>query len=114
MNHQKLRCYEVLLGTAKRVPGIVARMPRGHNYIVDQLRRALSSAILNLSEGNGRTSAKERARFFDISLASIAESSSAIDVMLAFDLISKQSADEFRSQFRIAYAMIMNLKKSGF
>jgi len=53
-------------------------------------------------------------RFFDISLASIAESSSAIDVMLAFDLISKQSADEFRSQFRIAYAMIVNLKKSGF
>ena len=34
--------------------------------------------------------------------------------MLAFDLISKQSADEFRSQFRIAYAMIVNLKKSGF
>ncbi len=114
MNHQKLRCYEVLLGTAKRLPGIVARMPRGHNYIVDQLRRALSSGILNLSEGNGRTSAKERARFFDISLASIAESSSAIDVMQAFNLISRQTGDEFKSQLRIAYAMIVNLKKAGF
>lgn len=113
MNHQKLRCYEVLLDTAKRVPGIVNRMPRGHNYIIDQLRRALSSGILNLSEGNGRTSVKERARFFDISLASIAESSSAIDVMQAFNLISKQTGDEFKEKLRIAYAMIINLKKSG-
>ena len=113
MNHEKLRCYEVLLGAAKRLPGLVARMPRGHNYIVDQLRRALSSAILNLSEGNGRTSVREWARFFDIALASIAESAAAIDVMEAFRLISLGNGDDFKSSLRIAYAMIVKLKRSS-
>ena len=110
MNHQKLRCYGVLLETAKRAPSLVALMPRGHSHLVDQLERALSSAILNLSEGNGRTSPKERARFFDISLASIAETSSAIDVMQAFRLIPIPEGDAIRSLLKIAYAMIMRLK----
>ncbi|HPQ81592.1 MAG TPA: four helix bundle protein [bacterium] len=111
MNHQKLKCYAVLLETAKRMPSIVALMPRGHSHLVDQVERALSSAILNLSEGNGRTSPKERARFFDISLGSIAETSSAIDVMQAFRLIPSSDGDEIRSSLKIAYAMIMRLKR---
>jgi len=111
MNHRKLKCYAVLLETAKRVPSIVALMPRGHSHLVDQLERALSSAILNLSEGNGRTSPKERARFFDISLASIAETSSAIDVMQAFRLVSIPDAEKIRSSLAVAYAMIVRLKR---
>ena len=78
---------------------------------MDQLERALSSAILNLAEGNGRTGPKERARFFDISLASIAETSSAIDVMQAFRLIPIPDGDAVRTSLRIAYAMIMRLKR---
>ena len=112
MNHQKLKCYAVLLETAKRMPSLVAKMPRGHSHLVDQLERALSSAILNLSEGNGRTSPKERARFFDISLASIAETSSAIDIMQAFRLVSIAEGDEIHSSLKIAYAMIVRLKRS--
>lgn len=106
MNHRKLRCYEVPLETAKRVPALVARMPRGHRHLIDELERALTSAILNLSEGNSRTSAKERARFFDISVASIAESSSAIDIMEALKLIPRYSGDEIKAKLELAYVMM--------
>jgi len=41
--------------------------------LVDQLKRALCSALLNLVEGNHRRSAKERGRFFEISRASLSE-----------------------------------------
>lgn len=112
MNHQRLKCYLLLLDIAKRSPSLLARIPRGHNYIVDQFKRALSSAILNLSEGNGRISTKEKRRFFDISLASISECSSAIDIMLAYCLISTNAGHEFRSAFGQAYAMIVGLKRS--
>lgn len=112
MNHQRLKCYGLLLDVAKRVPGLIGGLPRGHSYLVDQLNRALTSAILNLSEGNGRRSRRERARFFDISLASIAESSSCIDVMEAFRLIPLPAGDELRSQLEIAYAMIIKLRRS--
>lgn len=113
MNHNRLKCYGILMDVARKVPDLVAQLPRGEGYLVDQLKRALASAILNLSEGNGRRSQKERARFFDISLASIAETASAIDILLAYDLVSMEIGEEIKSKLRIAYAMIMKLRKSG-
>ena len=111
MNHEKLRCYEELMDAAKSMPALMDALPRGYYDLADQLQRALTSAILNLAEGNARTSRKERARFFDISLASLAESAAALDIMHAFRLISVERRDELKSKFRIAYAMIVRLKK---
>lgn len=112
MNHQKLRCYKTLILVAKKMPALIKTLPRGCYYLEDQLKRALSSAILNLSEGNARTSNKERSRFFDISLASIAESSSAIDIIAAYGYIAASLESDIKSDLRAAYAMIMKLKKS--
>lgn len=111
MNHQRLKCYGLLLELAKRVPNLVARIPRGEGYLIDQLKRALSSAILNLAEGNGRTSFKERRRFFDIALASIAEVASVLDILVAYRNISTEEDQYFRENLRIAYAMLVKLKK---
>ena len=112
MNHQKLKCYVVLTEKiAKRVPDLVASLPRGEGYLVDQLKRALSSAILNLSEGNSRISRREKCRFFDISIASIAEVSSVIDIMSAYGYLQKQADAEIKSYLNIAYAMIVGLKR---
>lgn len=112
MNHQRLKCYAVLINIAKKLPAITAKLPRGEGYIIDQLKRALSSAILNLSEGNGRISPKEKRRFFDISLASMSEFSAAIDILLAYNLISNQMNNELQSDLKLAYAMTVGLKKS--
>jgi len=113
MNHQRLKCYAKLLDLAKRVPQLVVQVPRGEGYLIDQFKRALSSAILNLAEGNGRSSARERRRFFDISLASIAEVSSVIDLMQAYGYLRSRAGSEWQNELRISYAMIMNLKKSS-
>lgn len=112
MNHNKLKCYNLLLEIAQEMPKLIAQLPKGNCYLVDQLIRAISSAVLNLSEGNGRKSRKEKNRFFDISLASITETSSALDVMEAFRLIPKPTGDDLREKLKLAYAMIFNLKKS--
>lgn len=111
MNHQRLKCYQRLLDAAKRIPTLVRRLPRGTSYIRDQLERALASAILNLTEGNARRSPKERMRFFDISLASIAEASSAIDIMRAFGYIPEKDESTLQDNLHTAYAMIINLRK---
>ena len=111
MNHQRLKCYRQLISVAKKMPTLTKMLPRGTAYIEDQLKRALSSAILNLAEGNGRTSKKERCRFFDISIASIAETASAIDIISAYGYIPAELEIELKSALRSSYAMIMNLKK---
>lgn len=110
MNHHKLKCVGRLMDVAKRVPAIVRNIPRGEAYMIDQFKRALTSAILNLCEGNGRTSPRERNRFFDISLASISESIACIDIFEAFGLISESESSEICSNLKIAYVMIRNLK----
>ena len=85
-------------------------LPRGEGNLVDQFKRALTSAILNLAEGNGRTSAKERNRFFDISLASISETIACIDIFEAFGEIPAKLSGQMSSNLKIAYVMIRNLK----
>ncbi len=111
MNHQKLKCYCLLLGVARKLPTLIKMMPKGNYFLEDQLKRALGSAILNLSEGNSRRSLKERNRFFDISLASIAETASALDIINAYGYITAMINEEIKSELRISYAMIMRLKR---
>lgn len=91
-NHQKLHCYRLALEVAKRVPNLVDRWPTGTGYLVDQLRRALCSVLLNIGEGNGRRSPKERRRFFDIARGSAVEAATAIEVAQAMGWVSEKES----------------------
>ena len=85
-NHQQLRCYQYALDVAKAVPTITNKWSRGNAYLDDQLKRASSSIVLNIAEGNARYSLKDRRRFFNIARASAAEVSSIFDIIDALDL----------------------------
>jgi len=61
----------------------------GSANLRDQMLRAASSVALNLAEGSAKSSAKERARFYEISLASLREAQAVIDLQN----IQKLSAD---------------------
>jgi four helix bundle protein len=111
MNHERLKSYELMLDFAKKLPDMLKHLPRGNSYLEDQIKRALSSAILNLSEGNGRWGIKERNRFFDISLASLAEVSSMIDIFVAYDYIPKTCGIESKNHLRRIYQLLGKLKK---
>lgn len=63
MNHEKLICYQVLMEVTKGLEEEFNKWPRGYGYLTDQGRRAISSAVLTLCEGNGKRSFKDRRRF---------------------------------------------------
>jgi len=110
MNHEKLECYRRLLEVAKWVEDTVAHWPREYGYLVDQLRRAISSATLNLAEGNAkRDKPLERRRFFQISMGSIAEVSACLDLASVFRLISAKEQEEKKEMLRASYCMIRKL-----
>ena len=62
--------------------------------VKDQLDRASTSIPLNIAEGNGKYSQKDRCRFFDIAHGSALECAAGLDVLVAKH---KATAGQIRS-----------------
>jgi four helix bundle protein len=75
-----------LIGLAKAVS---QDLPTGFGFLTDQLRRASASVVLNLAEGCGKTSAKERQRFFRISRSSALEVAAILDVARTWGVLDE-------------------------
>src|SRR5438046_10579470 len=56
----------------------------------DQLDRASTSIPLNIAEGNGKFSAKDRARFLEMARGSALECAACLDVLLVRKLASEE------------------------
>lgn len=109
-SHQKLRCYSKAIFVAKKVPALTKTWPRGCGYLIDQLRRAISSVALNIAEGNSRSTLRERGRFFCIARASAAEVSSIFDIASALDLISSSDYQELQNELLQIVKMLYKLR----
>jgi four helix bundle protein len=70
-----LRCYQLAVQFYRQARGISLPGP-----LKNQLQRAASSIALNLSEGTGRRTRRDRQRFFHIALGSIRECQAIIDL----------------------------------
>ena len=57
----------------------------------DQLDRASTSIPLNIAEGNGKFSAKDRARFFEMARGSALECAACLDVLVARKLTKEET-----------------------
>ena len=109
MLHEKLECYRISVEVAGVIVSEIAKWPNGYGFLADQLRRAMSSVVLNAAEGNARVSTKERRRFFQISRASLAEVSACVDLMKTFRLISANGANELKVHLDRISRMIYGL-----
>jgi four helix bundle protein len=64
LDHEKLDVYRVAIEPVALADDIVEQMPRGRAYLADQLQRAATSVPLNIAEGAGEFSPKDKARFY--------------------------------------------------
>ncbi len=108
--HQKLKCYGMALDVAKNVPTITNSWPRGTAYLIDQLRRAISSVVLNIAEGNGRRGAGERRRFFTIAQGSAAEVASIFDVAHALNYLPHELYADLQDRLLQIVKMLYKLR----
>ncbi len=72
----RFRTYELAVQFYRRVSSL--KVP---SHLRGQLQRASSSVALNLAEGSAKPSAKERARFYRISLGSFRESMAVLELL---------------------------------
>lgn len=83
------------------------------SYEKDQLSRASFSIVLNIAEGSGRFSKKDRRNFFVITRSSVMECVAILDVLKDDGIINHEEFETLENQAdelsRILYAMIKNL-----
>lgn len=87
------RVYDAARAMVMAFRPILERLGRADRSLADQLRRAASSVVLNIAEGNRRTG-QDRLHFFRIAAGSAAEVRAVLEVSRAWDLIPAVPAGE--------------------
>jgi four helix bundle protein len=80
-DHEKLDVYQEAIAFCGWVGEFLAATS-AKAAAKDQLDRASTSVPLNVAEGNGKFSAKDRARFFEMARGSALECAACLDVLL--------------------------------
>ena len=75
----------------------------------DQLDRASTSVPLNIAEGNGKFSAKDRARFFEVARGSALECAACLDVLLVRKLASEEQVITGKERLARIVQMLVGL-----
>ena len=81
--------------------------------VVDQFDRASVSIALNIAEGNGKYSGKDRCRYFDIARGSSLECSSCLDILFSKHIISEEILKEEKTILKEIVSMLIGLIKSN-
>ncbi len=81
-DHEKLSVYQESIKFVVWSDEILETLPK-NLAVHGQLDRAATSISLNIAEGNGKYTAADRCRFFDIARGSALECAACLDVLVA-------------------------------
>jgi len=79
-DHEKLDVYQATMEFVTLANEMVQKLPRGRAYLAEQLQRAATSIVLNIAEGAGEFSDKDKSRFYRIARRSAAECAAILEV----------------------------------
>lgn len=112
-DHEKLDVYRLAIRFVVLARQVVRAFPRGQSYLTDQLQRAALSIVLNIAEGAGEYSKKDKARIYRFALRSATECAAILDVCHALELCSGPSSSAGNEVLvRIASMMTRLIRRS--
>ncbi len=109
-DHEKLNVYQVAIEFNCWVGDLLATV-EAKAAAKDQLDRAATSIPLNVAEGNGKFSRRDRARFFDIARGSALEAAASLDVLVSRKVITQAQIVPAKEQLVRIVNMLMGLLK---
>ena len=89
--YENLGVYQKSLVLVKSIYGLLQQIKTADLNLKDQLKRAATSIPLNIAEGNGRATEKDKTRFLIQARGSVFEVGSALDILLTIEAIDKES-----------------------
>lgn len=111
-SHERLNVYKKALDFIHYTNGILSRI-QYKSEIKEQLDRSSISILLNIAEGNGKFSGKDRCRYFDISMGSTLESAACLDILFVKKIITEEERYRGKEILNDIVAMLIGLIKSN-
>jgi four helix bundle protein len=111
-DHEKLSVYQRAIAFVGWAEAIIENQPKALS-VRDQLDRTSTSVPLNIAEGNGKFTATDRCRFFDIARGSALECAASLDVLVAKRRIERGGIEEGKAMLVEIVAMLIGLIRSN-
>jgi four helix bundle protein len=112
-DHERLDVYQTAIKFVAVADTITSHLPRGRSHLADQLQRAAMSVPLNIAEGAGEFSRKEKARLYRIALRSATECAAIIDICNLLRLDDAAELESARQLLLRIVSMLTRMTKSG-
>jgi four helix bundle protein len=107
-DHEKLSVYQEAIAFCGWV-GEFLTMISARAAAKDQLDRASTSITLNIAEGNGKFSARDRARFLEMARGSALECAACLDVLLVRKLATEEQVVVSKERLARIVQMLIGL-----
>jgi four helix bundle protein len=111
-DHEKLHVYQASIEFLVWLQKILERIPKRY-AVYDQLDRASTSVPLNIAEGNGKFTQRDRCRFFDIARGSTLECAAALDVLVVKAILPENEILPGKEILLKIVSMLVGLIKSN-
>lgn len=111
-DHERLIVYQRAIELVAWADALLSALPRGA-AVANQLDRASTSIPLNIAEGNGRFTAPDRCRFFDIARGSALECAACLDVAVAKRFVRAEQVAEGKALLVDIVSMLTGLIRSN-
>lgn len=110
-DHERMEVYRRAISFVKAANVVRSQLPPGRAALSDQLDRAAVSIALNVAEGAGEFSRREKARFYRIARRSATECAAVFDVIHTLALASEPDIASGKEDLRAIVAMLIALAK---
>ncbi len=104
-HHEKLKVYQRALEFAAWSQLLIDSISK-KTSTRDQLERAGDSIALNIAEGNGKFSQRDRARFFQIAHGSALESAACLDLFVARGCCEQKAIEKGKAKLEEIVKML--------
>lgn len=95
---EDLRVYRRALDFSLQLIKVAIVLPREYGRIRDQVIGAASSIPLNLAEGSGRVTEKDKKNFYRMARASAFELVPLLDILYEFQFVDKALREQLRKE----------------
>ena len=110
-DHEKLDVYQLAVEFVSKADELLKELPRGRGYLTDQLQRASLSVVLNIAEGAGKFSPRDKASFYTRARGSAMESAAVLDVCSRLKLINDENLKDNKMILERIVQMLTKLAK---